>query len=138
MGKSTGPAKAFALKSQYVPVVRQAAQEAGVAPSDDEEDKHGPGQTNSKKRKLEGDGEEEKEKPPVWEYNKHRKAFIKNVMNAESFFHMQRLRKCGIPVMRNMICWVVFLSVSLRNVGLSLKDVLRTLGRQSLIPSEFR
>ena len=84
MGKSTGPSKAFALKSQYVPVVRQAAQEAGVAPSDDEEDERGPGQTNSKKRKLKGDGEEEKEKPPVWEYNKHRKAFIKNVMNAES------------------------------------------------------
>lgn len=86
MEKSTGPSKAFALKSQYVPMVRKAAQEAGVAPSDDEDGDLGPVETNSKKRKLDGDGKEGQvaENQPVWEYNKHRKAFIKNAMNAEN------------------------------------------------------
>ena len=75
MEKTTGPSKAFALKSQYAPNICQAAQGAGVAPSDDEAE-DGPGH---KKRKLEDDGKEGPKKP-VWDYNSHRKAFIKNVI----------------------------------------------------------
>ena len=82
MEKTTGPSKAFALKSQYVPNICQAAQDAGVAPSDDEAG-DGPDHKNSGKRKLEDDGKKGQKKP-VWDYNNHRKAFIKNVMNAEN------------------------------------------------------
>ena len=84
MEKTATPPKAFSLKSQYVPVIQQAAQDAGVvAPEDDDDEASEPaGKKRPKKRKL--DGENGVKVKPVWDYNTHRKAFIKNAMSDEN------------------------------------------------------
>ena len=66
MEKTASPPKAFSLKSQYVPVIQQAAQDAGIAPEDDDEEASEPaGKKHPKKRKLDGENGV-KVKPVFW------------------------------------------------------------------------
>lgn len=70
---SMGPSpEAFPLKSQYVPVVREAAQKAGINDEDEEEHDEkddGKAKESGAKRKVD-------ESKSDWNYNHHRMTFI--------------------------------------------------------------